>query len=376
VRKWLALGTVIVLVACNALLGNDPFRVGASDAGVDAREDVAEEHDVPPASCGDTRTDPLHCGRCNHSCRGGGCKAGQCEPVQLLSGLDRPGYCFVLRDRYLYFGERNTLVRANADGTDKRVLATSVDPPSECIVDGLHLYWTTMNPTIHRVTVDGAQVGPVATGQYDLSTLDGDEGAIYWVGTSDFQGTSFSVYRYEKKDGGLTPLVSNIGRASSLLTRYPYVYWQEGEVVRRTSTSGGNPLPVGSWAEYKPTRVVQDATHLYGVGSRLVGTSLPELKPVGFLVRMSKETGERQVLYDGQDGEVMFNAVAVDAGGVYWANLDGAMYHAAKDGAARRLLASDAAALAITTDDLHIYYLRMKRIDGGFAPGEVYRLAK
>jgi hypothetical protein len=45
---------------------------------------VGDERTVPPdAPCDPQKTasDPLHCGRCNHSCLGGACDASVCKPV-------------------------------------------------------------------------------------------------------------------------------------------------------------------------------------------------------------------------------------------------------------------------------------------------------
>jgi hypothetical protein len=43
--------------------------------------------DPAPAGCGDTSTDPNNCGSCGHSCLGGACVAGVCQPVVLASGV-------------------------------------------------------------------------------------------------------------------------------------------------------------------------------------------------------------------------------------------------------------------------------------------------
>ena len=54
----------------------------AGDAGTDATAPPDAEAGTP---CVDTRSDPLHCGRCGHSCLGDPCDAGACVPTPVAS---------------------------------------------------------------------------------------------------------------------------------------------------------------------------------------------------------------------------------------------------------------------------------------------------
>jgi hypothetical protein len=110
-RAWFSL---LVLAcgpaACNAILGHQPgtlIEPDASDAaqseaasGHDASQDVSVDGNVDaPATtdagvdvasdaeggCGDTQTSPDDCGTCGHSCLGGACVGGQCQPA-LIAG--------------------------------------------------------------------------------------------------------------------------------------------------------------------------------------------------------------------------------------------------------------------------------------------------
>jgi hypothetical protein len=52
--------------------------------------DATSGNDVigPDGGCdaGAFATDPNNCGACNHSCLGGGCEAGMCQPIVLATG--------------------------------------------------------------------------------------------------------------------------------------------------------------------------------------------------------------------------------------------------------------------------------------------------
>ena len=55
----------------------------SDDASLDAANLDAP---IEAPSCGDVQSAPLNCGRCGHSCLGGACVAGKCQPVTLVTG--------------------------------------------------------------------------------------------------------------------------------------------------------------------------------------------------------------------------------------------------------------------------------------------------
>lgn len=63
------------------------------DAGsTDGAPDAAADHGIPSgdASCGDTTHSPDNCGRCGHSCLGGGCVSGTCQALTLAGTQAQP----------------------------------------------------------------------------------------------------------------------------------------------------------------------------------------------------------------------------------------------------------------------------------------------
>src|SRR5215471_1470026 len=96
-------------LACNALIGTkDVFFEadgGPTTGGPDGSSGGTPDGNVPPGNdgstpppndgstggdtgqCGDTQTSADNCGRCGHSCLGGTCDKGQCQPVTLATGI-------------------------------------------------------------------------------------------------------------------------------------------------------------------------------------------------------------------------------------------------------------------------------------------------
>ena len=108
---WLACGAWL---GCNAILGNEsaefdpdaaarldgstegdgpatdsanPDGNGGADGTVDGPIDDGGDGSTP---CVDLATNPLHCGSCNHDCRGGGCVDGGCLPIVLATDVPGP----------------------------------------------------------------------------------------------------------------------------------------------------------------------------------------------------------------------------------------------------------------------------------------------
>jgi len=71
--------------------GDPTTEGGSTDGGTDSATCVA-----------DTMTDPLHCGRCGHSCLGGACAAGVCQAVELAAVTDAPMRHVAVSDQHIF----------------------------------------------------------------------------------------------------------------------------------------------------------------------------------------------------------------------------------------------------------------------------------
>jgi hypothetical protein len=76
-------GTVSGMLACGSFSEDSPPDVTAADGGVVEGSVGPEAAPVPACDPAKVASDPFHCGRCDHSCLGGACAAGTCQPVVL-----------------------------------------------------------------------------------------------------------------------------------------------------------------------------------------------------------------------------------------------------------------------------------------------------
>src|SRR6185369_1529956 len=60
--------------------------------------------------CADTTTDGKHCGACGHTCFGGACQAGTCEPLPIAENQSFP-YGIAVDGKNVYFTTDDGYVR-------------------------------------------------------------------------------------------------------------------------------------------------------------------------------------------------------------------------------------------------------------------------
>jgi hypothetical protein len=129
--------TVVVAMTasgCAALLGLD-----------EPTFDAAVEAGTRDACAVDLTSDPAHCGRCGHDCRGAPCTGGLCTPSRLSEG---EGYVFQLRadETHLYFlsFDRWMLTRIDKDGGSRIELLPEggLQEPTGLALDPTHAYYT------------------------------------------------------------------------------------------------------------------------------------------------------------------------------------------------------------------------------------------
>jgi hypothetical protein len=103
-----------VVVACSSF-GSDsePVPQVASDAGEGG---VLPEGGAPDTgTCTNVDSDATNCGRCGHSCQGGACSAGRCQPIEMARFTDEPTATVVLSRTHVLWNTMQSL----ADGGGK-----------------------------------------------------------------------------------------------------------------------------------------------------------------------------------------------------------------------------------------------------------------
>jgi hypothetical protein len=111
---------------------------GAEDAGGDALVD---------ATCdADFASDPSHCGACGIDCLGGGCEAGRCGAVKVVTG-QRPRDVRVVGTDLFWVDELSGQVsRTSLVDAGTQALATNAGSLWTIEVTGTHVYWGRYNP--------------------------------------------------------------------------------------------------------------------------------------------------------------------------------------------------------------------------------------
>jgi hypothetical protein len=149
-----------VLAALAACVGDDPQGTDApaepdsatqdtsmpADAAVGA--DTSADTSVPPAFA----TDPKNCGRANHDCLGGACAGGKCKSVAIANNQLTPNALLLSGGRIFWVNNGTvningvcagatdgSVVSANLDGTDSKVIANNLSCPTLLAVAGSNI---------------------------------------------------------------------------------------------------------------------------------------------------------------------------------------------------------------------------------------------
>jgi hypothetical protein len=204
-------------------------------------------------ACLDLHSDPLNCGACGHSCLGGGCAGGLCQPVVLAGSVStytglKSLYGLVPAGGYIIGVDWATptygaLYRARPDaiGASPEFF---VPNPSSCpdgsttqlVTYGPRLYYAcahtngnTLNSTIYWSNLDGT------SGNTVLAYYPGELGYIavdaQYVYASNLWDSGF--HAFDTTTGAVTTTTYG-SKSTYLLTDKGYVYYAQGGALMRT----------------------------------------------------------------------------------------------------------------------------------------------
>jgi hypothetical protein len=276
-------------------------------------------------------SDPVNCGRCGHSCLGGGCEAGVCQPFTLVSG--QPGATGIaVDDTGLYWAASGSgqVVHASADGGGATVLATDPGGASFALtIDDANVYWTVNNdnsdPTnpgrVERCAKAGCARLPttLVTNVREPYSVAVDGANLYWA-----EWDNGAVGRATKADGGAPGyIVTQKPFMNSVVVAGPTLYYASGDSVgavatnapsvpAHTDTATGTTItiqPTTGMSGYDPYGLALDTMNLYwGNNDNLTGA-------VFFASKASTGSPPATALAPTEPNVVQ---VAVDATNVYW----------------------------------------------------------
>jgi hypothetical protein len=343
--------------------GGDPNRDGGGGGG-------ETDGDAGGVNCTDAdiaSNSNLHCGRCGHSCLGGACEGGVCQPIPIATGQGNVGG-LVIDETHVYWTSltSNVVARVPKAGGAVQVLAQSpnvslapslavskdhvywgnddftntvvnrcpltgcganapekiadADRPIGLAVNSTHVYWCDRNTArIERRAFTGGAVALVAravgAGPQAIA-VDKDTGQAFWVG--DFSGEAQSHYT----DGGTYDIGQN-GQSGRVITVDAVnAYWgvqidpgERGRILRAPRNGSGMAQQIGV-AGGEPGGMYLDGTTLFWTAQS------PDGGARGGGVYSCPITGctngaEPNVVVGRQD---LPRGIAVDATAIYWGN--------------------------------------------------------
>ncbi|WP_197041488.1 hypothetical protein [Chondromyces apiculatus] len=163
---------------------------GTGGGGVGCIAPLAECDADPVTVCEtDTSNNPEHCGACGHSCLGGACVAGTCQPIVLATQQSNP-WTIALDDTHVYWtnagvasSPSGSVARIPKMGGDVQVLAAGQTYPFIGIaVAGGWVYWTNYSGgTVRRVPVAGGAEETLASGPMNPKGITVTDTHVYWA---------------------------------------------------------------------------------------------------------------------------------------------------------------------------------------------------
>jgi hypothetical protein len=167
----------------------------ASESALDVFADVVKDE----GTCRDTSTSPSNCGRCGHSCQGGACVGGVCQPVVLASGQSSPADLAVDSTSVFWadFVNPGAVYKVSIGGGAITTLSSGDNSPNRVALSGKNLYWAdtggipSTSGKIQVAPTAGGTVTTLASGQDTPVGIAVSDTNIYWGSYSD--GTVISA---------------------------------------------------------------------------------------------------------------------------------------------------------------------------------------
>ncbi len=269
-------------------------------------------------ACADLKTDPNNCNVCSHSCQGGACSAGMCQPVVLVSGQLGTNASLLVTGGSIYWSSPANAIMSVpvSGGTPSTVTAT--DPV--WIVDGLAAAGTTL---YYAGGGDGVLAAPLAGGtsvtlysnaanNYAVSAVATDGTNVYWVEENNVTGATSNVVELPLAAGTPTTLVSLTEHGiRSLAVDATTVYWDNPLApgsLESTPIAGGGMVTTLASGLGNPKQLTVYGSTVYLVNAGLTANA-------GAVLSIPSGGGSVTTMAANQ---AFPQYVAVDSSGVYW----------------------------------------------------------
>jgi hypothetical protein len=300
--------------------GDDGGADAGVDAGADGGEDAGTDAGLDAGSDGGSDAgcleDSSNCGRCGHSCLGGLCVAGKCQPVELAnSGKGGQVHSIAVTRGDLFWVNRiGSVYRLPLDGGPEDVLAIGQEDPYELVLRKGAVYWLNLRSgqvlsclETGCVTPTLVASGPVSQSGF-ASGITADDTWVYW---NYYQAGTGTLCRapLTAADAGCEVLGQTPGSAFRMVATPQWLYFTNplGPAVQRIPIDGG-----------AITNMTSQVVSGVATGMTLIDGDI-------YWVFFDLTAGKlvRTLLDGGPDLDIATNllrpyAVAADATHVYW----------------------------------------------------------
>jgi hypothetical protein len=338
--------------SCSLVTSLDDLATAPQDGGTD----VSGETSCSP----NTDTDPANCGRCNHSCLGGTCTSGKCDPIVLASGQPNV-FGLAVGNGYVYWsaygaGAVKRCPVAGCGASPQTIAQVSGSLTMGLVIDSKNAYFSAKVSTnvtlgtVYSVPLDGsAAPTPLVTNLDHPVWLGIDTTSVYWANWGDGRimscplGSSCpSPQTIHTQTGG--PNAGPNGIASTGTA----VYWVSDDGSARRCAIGNCATPVVfATGLSSPQAIVVDVVSTYWTNQ--VGSSVQKCQ-------LSGCNNSPTLVASNEPGA---EGIAVDTSGIYWTDSTGGLVRmcpATGCGAGPITLASGLAQPAnVVLDDQAVY---------------------
>ena len=200
-----------------------------------------------PGKCVDLQNDGMNCGSCGHSCLGGTCSAGSCQPVQIYGAGS--AYALVVDGQFVYFTRDESigimaLARVGKDGSDPHAI-TSVNIgsfPKVVVANGV-AYWADQQLRACALPNCSGYGNPAPSQmQVGRAVSNNSRTVLFWDNVNDM-GVSQVMTNLA------SPKVVTDGAATVAAADDQFFYYVDNksldDMAYRVPVAGGPPSPIG-----------------------------------------------------------------------------------------------------------------------------------
>jgi len=350
--KIYRLKNIITSASCTLLaIASLVHLAGCESSAVGSAEDSEK---AGAGACMNTDTYSEHCGFCGHSCLGGACYGGRCQPVELVNdhgivhdlAVDESRAYWIGNYQYLMsvslrggvpelvsmeqfsmldialddanvyvLGRENALI---STGTVKRfskatgqhvALASDLYDPVGIALSGESVFFTVKGSmpgggSVIKVGKNGGSLKPIAMGQTAPGVIAADGQSVYWINGSK------AIMKCSVEGDGVAPLVNDGGDiAQTLAVDDAYVYYATASALRKVPKAGGTPIDLAPIAAGVSSLVVDEKNVYWTRAWHSPGTVFQIAKAGGAPVAAAT-------------GQVSPDNLALNSFAIFWNNYD------------------------------------------------------